>query len=268
MPGFFIRARSVPSLPSSSTTPCGLIRCRAPTSSGGSSSTSCFRNRILHGEALHDFSRDAPISRAIQDLHFRFQSRSVLRFGRDLLIPSRRAPAAGALLLLLLCGPLPLSAQAPEEPPRLVLQITVDQLRGDLPTRYFDRLGEGGLRYLWESGTVYADAHHSHANTETIVGHTTLATGAYPAVHGMIGNTSAADCGRGRRRPGRDRSDSAGRPKRGPLAGGDHGHDVWRRASKPHRGPCQGVRGVGEGPWCRVDGRSCRQGVLVLQGSR
>jgi predicted AlkP superfamily pyrophosphatase or phosphodiesterase len=74
-------------------------------------------------------------------------------------------------------------------PPRLVLQITVDQLRGDLPTRYFDRLGEGGLRYLWEHGTVYADAHHSHANTETIVGHATLATGAYPAAHGMIGNT-------------------------------------------------------------------------------
>ncbi len=70
-----------------------------------------------------------------------------------------------------------------------MLQITVDQLRGDLPTRYFDRLGEGGLRYLWENGTVYANAHHSHANTETIVGHTTLATGAYPAVHGMIGNT-------------------------------------------------------------------------------
>jgi len=32
--------------------------------------------------------------------------------------------------------------------PKLVLQITVDQFRGDLPTRFFDRLGEGGLRYL------------------------------------------------------------------------------------------------------------------------
>jgi len=73
--------------------------------------------------------------------------------------------------------------------PRLILQITVDQLRGDLPTRYFDRLSEGGFRYLWDSGLVYTDAHHAHANTETIVGHTTLATGANPAVHGMIGNT-------------------------------------------------------------------------------
>jgi len=74
------------------------------------------------------------------------------------------------------------------ERPRLILQITVDQLRGDLPTRYYDRLGEGGFRYLWENGVVYRDAHHAHANTETIVGHTTLATGAHPSAHGMVGN--------------------------------------------------------------------------------
>ena len=72
--------------------------------------------------------------------------------------------------------------------PKLILQITVDQLRGDLPTRYYERLGEGGFRYLWETGVVYRDAHHAHANTETIVGHATLATGAHPSSHGMIGN--------------------------------------------------------------------------------
>ena len=72
--------------------------------------------------------------------------------------------------------------------PKLVLQITVDQFRGDLPVRFYDSLGEGGLRYLWENGIVYSDAHHAHANTETIVGHTTLATGAHPSVHGMVGN--------------------------------------------------------------------------------
>ncbi|SHO51214.1 alkaline phosphatase family protein [Desulfopila aestuarii] len=72
--------------------------------------------------------------------------------------------------------------------PKLVLQITVDALRGDLPTRYYDRLEENGFRYLWEKGTVYVDAHYDHANTETIVGHTILATGAQPSVHGMIGN--------------------------------------------------------------------------------
>jgi predicted AlkP superfamily pyrophosphatase or phosphodiesterase len=78
------------------------------------------------------------------------------------------------------------SAQA--EPPKLILQITVDQLRADLPRLYLDRMGKGGFRYFYDKGVVYANAHHNHANTETIVGHTTLATGATPAVHGMIGN--------------------------------------------------------------------------------
>jgi len=78
-------------------------------------------------------------------------------------------------------------AQEPGKP-KLILQITVDQLRGDMPSRYYDRFGEGGFRYLMENGTVFQDAQHSHANTETIVGHVTLATGAVPAAHGMIGN--------------------------------------------------------------------------------
>jgi predicted AlkP superfamily pyrophosphatase or phosphodiesterase len=77
---------------------------------------------------------------------------------------------------------------AAQERPKLILQITVDQLRGDLPVGYYDRLGEGGFRYLWENGVVYRNAHHAHANTETIFGHTTLATGAYPSAHGMVGN--------------------------------------------------------------------------------
>ena len=85
---------------------------------------------------------------------------------------------------------LPIAGSAAKEPtlPRLILQVTVDQLRGDLPMRYYDRLGKGGLRFLLDTGTVYTNAHHRHANTETIVGHATLATGADPSVHGMIGN--------------------------------------------------------------------------------
>ncbi len=90
---------------------------------------------------------------------------------------------AASLSLLALLQPAHAAAK-----PKLILQITVDQLRGDLPTRYYERLGQGGFRYLWESGVVYRNAHHGHANTETIVGHATLATGAQPAVHGMVAN--------------------------------------------------------------------------------
>ena len=72
--------------------------------------------------------------------------------------------------------------------PRLVLQITVDALRGDLPTRYAHVLGEGGFRYLMDQGIRYSNAHYQHSNTETIVGHASLATGTIPALHGMVAN--------------------------------------------------------------------------------
>ncbi|UCE49046.1 MAG: alkaline phosphatase family protein [Phycisphaerales bacterium] len=71
---------------------------------------------------------------------------------------------------------------------KLVLQITVDGLRGDLLERYGDGFGEGGFRCLLKKGIVYTNAHYQHSNTETIVGHTILATGAFPSVHGMVGN--------------------------------------------------------------------------------
>jgi predicted AlkP superfamily pyrophosphatase or phosphodiesterase len=75
-----------------------------------------------------------------------------------------------------------------QESARLVVQITVDALRGDLPQRYAHLFGEGGFRYLMEEGVHYTNAHYQHANTETIVGHTSLATGTVPAAHGMVGN--------------------------------------------------------------------------------
>jgi len=105
--------------------------------------------------------------------------------------PFCRRGFPGVALLLAACLACPtagLARDGEHSPPRLVLQITVDQLRGDLPTRYYDRLGDGGFRYLWEEGIVYRNAHHAHANTETVVGHTTLATGAHPSGHGMVGN--------------------------------------------------------------------------------
>jgi len=78
--------------------------------------------------------------------------------------------------------------EAPRGEVRLVLQITVDGLRGDLLDRYGKHFGEDGFRSLLARGVVYANTHYRHANTETIVGHTTLATGSYPRDHGMVAN--------------------------------------------------------------------------------
>ena len=73
-------------------------------------------------------------------------------------------------------------------PPRLIVQIVVDQLRGDMLTRYHDRFEAGGFRLLMDQGLWYTDAHHPQAATQTAVGHATLATGAFPSRHGIVAN--------------------------------------------------------------------------------
>jgi len=82
----------------------------------------------------------------------------------------------------------PANAKENAKDVRLVLQLTVDGLRADLLARYADRFSDDGFLFLKRYGTVFANAHYQHANTETIVGHSTLATGAQPSVHGMTGN--------------------------------------------------------------------------------
>ncbi|MEE4188192.1 MAG: alkaline phosphatase family protein [Roseobacter sp.] len=93
--------------------------------------------------------------------------------------------ATGALGALLATSGF---TQERDAPPRLVLQITVDQLRGDLIDRFGTGFGEGGFRYLINNGSYFTNAHHRHANNETIVGHTTLSTGTDPGIHGMVAN--------------------------------------------------------------------------------
>jgi predicted AlkP superfamily pyrophosphatase or phosphodiesterase len=93
--------------------------------------------------------------------------------------------AAAALLTI---GNLTVAEAQPGRDVRLVLQITIDGLRADLINRYANGFGKGGFRLLMEKGTFYTNAHYQYANTETIVGHATLATGTFPSQHGMVGN--------------------------------------------------------------------------------
>ena len=73
-------------------------------------------------------------------------------------------------VLCLVVALLFVSTAFAENKPKLILQITVDQLRGDLPTRYYDRLGEGGFRYLWESGIVYTLSPQQDSSCLNILG--------------------------------------------------------------------------------------------------
>lgn len=103
-------------------------------------------------------------------------------------MPFKNSLAAASCLAAFsaLCSPAAPAAASPA--PQLVLQITVDQLRGDLLPRYRDRLGPAGFRLLLDRGVYYANAHYDTANTITCSGHAVLVTGADVAQHGIVGN--------------------------------------------------------------------------------
>jgi hypothetical protein len=126
-----------------------------------------------------------------------------------LVLRSRRAPRGLGLLLglplvLSACGAAQRGATAslaadspkPALPPleenrpatALTVLISIDQLRADLPVKLLPRFGKGGFLRLYEEGVVYDAASYAHSATETAVGHATLATGASPRDHGIVGN--------------------------------------------------------------------------------
>jgi hypothetical protein len=95
-----------------------------------------------------------------------------------------------ALLLIAAagCGGGPDAAGPTDDAPRLMVLVSVDQLRGDLVARY-DDLFTGGFRRLIDEGASWVNTTHDHAETATAPGHTTLATGVVPARHGIAGNS-------------------------------------------------------------------------------
>src|SRR6266550_3954190 len=89
------------------------------------------------------------------------------------------------LFTLLDIGSLP----PPAPKPRLVLVITVDQLRPDYFDRYRTQLN-GGLAMLLKQGAVFTEAYQDHAVTETAPGHSTILSGRWPVHTGIDRNTA------------------------------------------------------------------------------
>ncbi|QMT59894.1 alkaline phosphatase family protein [Legionella sp. PC997] len=81
-----------------------------------------------------------------------------------------------------------LNAFAQITQPKLVVQLVIDQLRGDLIFQHQQQFGNGGFNYLLSHAIDYHNTHHPHANTTTCAGHATVATGSFPALHGVVNN--------------------------------------------------------------------------------
>ena len=91
----------------------------------------------------------------------------------------------------------------PPAPPKLILVVSVDQMRFDFLER-FAPLYRSGLRTLLERGAVFSNAKYRHAATETGPGHSVLMTGSDPETlwhrrERVVGPVSQARRQRGRR---------------------------------------------------------------------
>jgi hypothetical protein len=73
-------------------------------------------------------------------------------------------------------------------PPRLIVFITVDQLRDDMLDRYRSDLHAGYARLL--SGAHFVNAFQDHAITETAPGHASTMSGRFPRSTGITSNTA------------------------------------------------------------------------------
>lgn len=80
-----------------------------------------------------------------------------------------------------------LAGAAAAEKPKLIVQITLDQLRADALERYAPAFSSG-LKRLLDDGYWVKEGVVDHAITVSYPGHATLATGAHPSTHGMSAN--------------------------------------------------------------------------------
>jgi predicted AlkP superfamily pyrophosphatase or phosphodiesterase len=88
--------------------------------------------------------------------------------------------------LLSLLALLPAAGQQPWKP-KLVLVLTMDQMRYDYLPRFND-LYKGGLRTLIDHGAIFTNANYRHADTETGPGHSVILSGRHPSHSGIVAN--------------------------------------------------------------------------------
>ncbi|MSO35866.1 MAG: hypothetical protein EXQ50_05495 [Acidobacteria bacterium] len=114
----------------------------------------------------------------------------------------RIAALAALMCLLAVMGPFdsrtaalaqgkPLAVARPALPVRsglkLIVLISVDQMRGDYVDR-FQHQWSKGLKRLITEGAWFRQADYPYYNTVTCPGHASMSTGTVPAVHGMVLN--------------------------------------------------------------------------------
>lgn len=78
--------------------------------------------------------------------------------------------------------------EAQQHAPKLVVCITVDQLRGDYIEYFYNTLGERGFKRLLNEGVVYDNIRFEFSNLDEANAFATIFTGSNPSFHGITGN--------------------------------------------------------------------------------
>jgi len=72
--------------------------------------------------------------------------------------------------------------------PKLVVGLVVDQMRWDYLYRYYNRYSNGGFKRLLREGFSAENTLIPYTPTITACGHSSIYTGATPAINGIVGN--------------------------------------------------------------------------------
>ena len=93
-------------------------------------------------------------------------------------------PFVTTILAILTTTGIP--AQVIQTVPRLVVGITVDQLRSDYMNAFLPLYGEGGLKRLMAQGTCYTNVQYKSTNVDRASAIASVYTGTVPYDHGIV----------------------------------------------------------------------------------
>lgn len=96
----------------------------------------------------------------------------------------------GRLLTSLLTVLALASLQAQNTPavPKLVVGLTIDQLRMDYIEAFTAMYGERGFKRLWKEGRIYRNAEYGFVNVDQASAVAAIYTGTTPYINGIVGN--------------------------------------------------------------------------------
>ncbi len=124
---------------------------------------------------------------AIQNLQ-RFLSQFLVRSSRTSHKKSKQRILALVICAAALIMPvIPTQAQSSSRP-KLVVLLVADQFSYNYLSRYSDKFTSGGIKLLMDRGASFTHCQYENASTQTAVGHSIIASGAYPWATGIVGD--------------------------------------------------------------------------------